>query len=332
VALVVAFAVSLWRDPRKFRLGVYLLLFIWMTAMVVYQRLSIQLTEWNAYASPYFTLGSFLLVLTVVVVLGCFLVLNGLTMARRESHRLANLLSLFFGLAILAFVTLGAAAVVTDSQELILWYLAAALPVGYLGFGFTAFLLYAGLYLFFTRRLFRHPDAVVILGAGLIQGRIPRLLANRLDRGQAIYAAAVTSGAHPVLVTSGGRGPDEPVAEAVAMRRYLADHGVDPAQVLAEDQSRTTAENLANTKALLAEQGLENPRVAVVTNNFHAFRAALLMRRVKLRGHALAAPTAGYYWPSAIIREYAAIVWEHKVFNAIALAVTLVPLALVILR
>jgi uncharacterized SAM-binding protein YcdF (DUF218 family) len=332
VVVLLVFAVAIWRDPRQFRLGVYLLLVIWLALMAAFQRVTLGLAAWDDEASAYFVLGSFLLVLAVVVVLGGFLVLNGVAMYRRESHRLANLLSLFSGLAILAFATLGAVAVATDSEALILWCLAAALPVGYLGFGFVAFLLYAGLYLFCTRRLFRRPDAVVVLGAGLVNGRVPRLLASRLDRGREVYDHAVTAGAAPVLVTSGGQGADEPVAEAVAMRGYLADHGVDPAHVLAEDRSATTEENLANTKQLLADQGLADPRVAVVTNDFHAFRAALLMRRIKLRGHAIAAPTAGYYWPSAIIREYAAILWDHRVFNGCALAVTLTPLALLLLR
>jgi uncharacterized SAM-binding protein YcdF (DUF218 family) len=67
-------------------------------------------------------------------------------------------------------------------------------------------------------------------------------------------------------------------------------------------------------------------KVAVVTSNFHAFRAALLMRRAGLPGYTIGAPTAGYYWPSASIREYVAILRDHPVLNAFGIGLSLGPL------
>jgi uncharacterized SAM-binding protein YcdF (DUF218 family) len=92
-----------------------------------------------------------------------------------------------------------------------------------------------------------------------------------------------------------------------------------------EDRSKTTEENLAYSKELLAANGVTGP-VAVVTNNFHVLRAALLMRRMEIPGHAWGSPTAGYYRPSATIREYLAILRDHWPFNAVALGVTVLPL------
>jgi uncharacterized SAM-binding protein YcdF (DUF218 family) len=327
VLLVAGFAVSLWRDPRKFRTGLYLLAIVWLALMIGFERIQLTIQAWNEYAAAQFAVATFIAVLVLVVVLGVFLVLNGVTMFAREGHRLANLLGGLLGLSIIAYVALGALALRSNETGPVVWYLASGLPVAFLGFGFAAFLVYGSLYVFFTNRLFRKPDTVVVLGAGLIRGRVTRLLANRLDRGQAVYRQAVAAGKTPQLVTSGGQGDDEPLSEAAAMADYLGRHGFDRSLVKLEDRSRTTEENLVYTKALLGDSA---GRVAVVTNNFHAFRAALLMRQVGLKGHALGAPTAGYFWPSAVIREYAAILWSHKLATFLGLGLTLIPLAILV--
>ncbi len=45
-----------------------------------------------------------------------------------------------------------------------------------------------------------------------------------------------------------------------------------------------------------------------------------------MRGHAIGARTARYYRPSALLREYLALLRDHLVLNAIALGVLMLPL------
>ncbi|TCN44530.1 hypothetical protein EV644_101334 [Kribbella orskensis] len=54
-----------------------------------------------------------------------------------------------------------------------------------------------------------------------------------------------------------------------------------------------------------------------MTNNFHALRAALIARKAKVNGQVIGSPTAAYYWPSATIREFIAILAEHRLANTI---------------
>jgi uncharacterized SAM-binding protein YcdF (DUF218 family) len=56
-------------------------------------------------------------------------------------------------------------------------------------------------------------------------------------------------------------------------------------------------------------------RCLIVTNNFHAFRAALTARKAKVNGQVIGSPTAAYYWPTATIREFVAILFTHKYLN-----------------
>ena len=67
------------------------------------------------------------------------------------------------------------------------------------------------------------------------------------------------------------------------MAEYLMEHGVPEDAILIENRSRTTFENLTFSKRILEEEGL-GKRVLVVTNSFHALRAGIFMRRLKIPG------------------------------------------------
>ena len=134
-------------------------------------------------------------------------------------------------------------------------------------------------------------------------------------------------GAPMLILTSGGRGADEPVAEGEAMADYLLAQGIPADRVMIENRSRNTEQNLRYSAALLAERGVKGP-IAAVTNNFHAFRAAMLMRRLGIAGYSIGAPTARYYWPTAVIREFVAVLRDHIWLNAIMLGLCCLPLLL----
>ena len=82
-------------------------------------------------------------------------------------------------------------------------------------------------------------------------------------------------------MVSGGQGPDEHISEAQCMYDYLTEHGVDGAQILLEDQSHNTVENLRYTVDLLTEEGYDpTADVVVVSNGFHLTRVRMLWNRV----------------------------------------------------
>lgn len=242
-----------------------------------------------------------------------FLLSNGLTMIRKEGMRPANLLSLLAGLGILGVIVLLVAALVTGSYTLGVLAGTSVLVVGYVSFLFVCFVGYAFLYGHHRPR--RDVDFVVVLGSGLIGGeRVPPLLASRLERGRQVYERQAARGNPPVLIASGGQGPDEKLPESHAMADYLVERGFPAEHVVREDRSRTTEENLQFSRVLM-EQAKPGYRCVIVTNNFHAFRAALTARKTGVDGQVFGSPTAAYYWPSATIREFAAVFLAHKLVN-----------------
>ena len=121
------------------------------------------------------------------------------------------------------------------------------------------------------------PQVMVILGCQVKPWGPSVLLQDRLDKALDYLED------HPdlTIVVSGGQGPDEPVSEARCMYDYLTEHGVDEAQILLEDQSHNTVENLRYTVDLLAEAGCDTTAdMVVVSNGFHLTRVRMLWSRV----------------------------------------------------
>lgn len=247
-----------------------------------------------------------------------FLLWAGITTLRRESRSLGNALSLLAGIGLLLLPTTLALFEPDDIvREDLAYYLQYGVHTGllllitYIATCFAAFMVASSAYRW--RKPKCPSSAVIVLGSGLVNGEVPPLLASRLQRG---IKAQQDDPGEPILITSGGRGDDEPVAEGVAMRDYVIDQGVNPDDVVAEDQSTNTEENLQYSRKLLPDT---NAPVTVVTSSYHVFRAALLTRELGLLARVVGARTARYYLPSAIIREFAAIMRDHLKVHVIAI-------------
>ena len=155
------------------------------------------------------------------------------------------------------------------------------------------------------------PKVMVILGCKVESWGPSILLQDRLDKALDYLED------HPdlTIVVSGGQGDDEHQSEAQCMYDYLTDHGVDGAQILLEDQSHNTWENIRFTQELLEEKEVDTSQVVVVSNGFHLTRVKMLWDRVwegEYTLSTLAAPSS--HIPSRLkmyIREPLALVKSY---------------------
>jgi uncharacterized SAM-binding protein YcdF (DUF218 family) len=302
------FGVSFLRDRRLFKNGIFLVLTLMFAGLGVI--FAVQTV--NQTAARLLVLAILAAIPLAIAVLAVFLVINGVTMLRRERRRLSNLLSLLVGLGIIGFVIFSLLVQQIGWEPLAVVRSMLLGVLTYISFLFVCFLVYA--FVYSRVRSSRKVDFVVVLGSGLIGSRVPPLLASRLDRGQQVYERALRKGRSPRMVTSGGQGPNEDVSESDAMAAYLVEHGVPEDQILREDRSTNTWENLTFSRDLMVQLRPQY-RCLIVTNNFHAFRAALIARKAKLNGQVIGSPTAAYYWPTATIREFVAILRNHPYLN-----------------
>ncbi|GAA3537335.1 hypothetical protein AFL01nite_12020 [Aeromicrobium flavum] len=337
--LATAAGVLAWRDPRRLSIAVLIALAAGLATIGVLGRAALVLDDSDdPLPLAWAMLGVLLLAYAALLVLGVASVANGIAMVRREGRSPAHLLSFVFGVGVLGFCAFVLTVWWVDqnhtdvARELFLWLVALAAPVTYLAVLFVAFVGYGLLYGWAARRWARPVDAVIVLGAGLRGDRPTPLLAARLDRGREALDRSRARGRDTHLICSGGQGSDEVVPEAVAMANHLVEAGVDRDLLWLEDASTSTEENLRFSAQVAARHGVDGGRFAVVTNDYHVLRAALLLRQVGLDGYGLGARTALYFWPSAILREYAAILWEHRRLNAALLAVTCVPTLALLVR
>jgi uncharacterized SAM-binding protein YcdF (DUF218 family) len=310
------------REPRAFGNAVLLGLSLALGALGLAERLA----DTPGRAAHLLLLALVLAVALVPFVTGCYLLLNGIIMIRKESLRPANLLSLLAGTAVFVVIGLDILAGRAEDVKLSLFATVANLVFAYLSFLLLSYVCYAYVYGLMARA--GRSDFVIVLGAGLgPRGQVPPLLASRLDRGHGIWASLNqrATGPGPLLIVSGGKGDDERVPEAAAMASYLTARGFPADHLLLEDRSRNTEENLLFSQAIM-DQVRPGARCTIVTSDFHAFRAAMIARRLGVRGQATGARVAGYYWPSAMLREFAAVFLRYWAVNlAVGAALICVP-------
>jgi len=119
-------------------------------------------------------------------------------------------------------------------------------------------------------------DAAIVLGAQ-VRGNVPSMaLRSRLDAALEFMEENQTA----IVFVSGGKGDGENIPEAQAMYNYLEAHGADMSRVYMEPESRTTLENLRNTKALAEEMGVSLDGLCIITGEFHMSRAMFLASRL----------------------------------------------------
>ena len=89
------------------------------------------------------------------------------------------------------------------------------------------------------------------------------------------------------------------------MRAYLTGLGVPEDQVLVDDTSLNTRQNLENAAVLLQDSGAKT--VLIVTSDYHLPRAMALAEDQGLSATGLGSPTKPEYWIKNHARE--AIAW-----------------------
>lgn len=118
-------------------------------------------------------------------------------------------------------------------------------------------------------------DCIVVLGARIWpQGNMSHTLIYRCESALKAWQA----GQAPTIIACGGRGSDEPIAEAEAMRAWFIKNGVPENRIFTDTASKDTRENLKNARAIMTEHGFES--AAVCTSDYHLKRSLWIARDV----------------------------------------------------
>ncbi|TMV52759.1 YdcF family protein [Paenibacillus mesophilus] len=115
-------------------------------------------------------------------------------------------------------------------------------------------------------------DSIIVLGAAVWNGKPSPALRERIN----IALEAWNKKLAPRIIATGGIGlPGEP-SEAETIKKYLIERGVPSEAILVENESRSTFENLQNSRELMQRYDIRS--AILVTHGYHAFRARMTAR------------------------------------------------------
>jgi uncharacterized SAM-binding protein YcdF (DUF218 family) len=111
----------------------------------------------------------------------------------------------------------------------------------------------------------RPADAIAVFGAAEYDGRPSPVLRARLEQGLLLYQ----KGLAPLIVTLGGSG-DPKHSEGGVGHDFLVAQGVPESRIIAETQSRTTAESARRLAAIAEANHIHS--ILAVSDGTHLFR------------------------------------------------------------
>ena len=176
-------------------------------------------------------------------------------------------------------------------------------------------------------------DYIIILGCQIRRdGTLTKLLQGRVDR--AIDFGKMqkdNNGKEIVYVASGGKGNDEIISEAQAMKNYMVEQGIDQKKIIIEDKSKNTYENIKNSIKIINKKK-KNAQIAFSTTNYHVFRAGSIATEQNTQLQGIGAKTKTYFWINAFIREFiATLVIEKKKHFAVLFTIIMIAIIMIVM-
>ena len=158
-------------------------------------------------------------------------------------------------------------------------------------------------------------DYILIHGSQIRKdGTLTKLLQSRADRAvEFAQMQKAATGKDIVFIPSGGKGSDEVMSEGDAIAGYLASLGIPQEQILVENRSSDTAENVVFSANMIRErEGGSDAKIALATTNYHVFRACLIGASKGLDIEGIGSRTKRYFWINAFVREFIATIVSER--------------------
>ena len=306
---LIVFALLFFTNRNRYLNVLYTAVLLLGVTLFVLSKTFLNFTGNDALNYILYTAFTFGFIPFILLALATITFFNSKILLEKEGHRPRNFFISLLGVSslVVLFIYLYFNLFLEKSTqiEIIVLYIIGLFIYAMLMFSSTA--IYAVIYNFAP--IFYIPKYIIVLGSGLIDDRVPPLLASRIKKGVQQYKKY---GRKPLLILSGGRGSNELISEAAAMKKYAIEVcGLTEYDIISEAKSTTTLENLQFSKKILDDFGITG-RGIIVSNNFHVLRAGFYGKQAGLDAVGIGSYTAFYYIPNAFVREFIAIMELHK--------------------
>jgi len=200
----------------------------------------------------------------IFYILSVLFLINGIVMNIRTNATVG--LFILYGLSVCCFVfaRFHTQIIAATSHGILLWMRTLVIIGIAVYLGLMAFIMVQN-----STNVTCDEDVVIILGAGVKNGKVSKALQLRLDAGIEYHRKNPDA----YIVVTGGLTPQKDTTEATVMKDYLLQHGISEHIIIVEDKSQSTLENYRFSKAILEEKGIKHDSIVFVTNDFHIYRA-----------------------------------------------------------
>lgn len=131
-------------------------------------------------------------------------------------------------------------------------------------------------------------DCIIVLGAAVQGGTPSPVFAERIRHGIDLYRA----GYAPKLLFTGGLGEGQTHSEASVGRLIAAQQAVPECDILIEECSRTTMQNLSEARSVMRKYGLNS--AIIVSDPLHMKRAMMMAAGLGIEAVSSPTPTTRY--------------------------------------
>lgn len=264
------------------------------------------------------TLNSFsyfaFFILPLIIIMAIYSIITNIILIKKEGFKFQNVLGILFGISI----TIGALA----SQSI--YELIKNIELGrkelyikrFIDIGLNAVLCY--FYCLTLATLYcnimagKHKpkfdkDFVIILGSKIRDdGSLTPILKARVEKAiQFAKEQEEKSNKNIIFIPSGGKGQDEVIAEAEAMKNYLIENGIRQERIIIENKATNTLQNMRFSKEKINEIN-ENGKIIFSTTNYHVFRSGVIANNEGIDCEGIGSNTKWYFYTNALIREFIA--------------------------
>ena len=131
-------------------------------------------------------------------------------------------------------------------------------------------------------------DAAIVLGAAVWGNEVSPVFRERINHAIDLYR----SGKVRKIIFTGGQGNKDELTEAAEARQFAIKNGIPEKDILIEESSHTTYENVVNAKQLADANGLK--KVLIVSDPLHMKRAVAMASDIGLEAYPSPTPTTRY--------------------------------------
>lgn len=131
-------------------------------------------------------------------------------------------------------------------------------------------------------------DVAIILGAATYDGEVSPVYQERINHGIILYQEGYVE----KIIVTGGTGIGNTASDASIAKQYAVSQGIPESDILTEETSTITQENLANAKEVMDSHGYRT--AILVSDPLHMRRSMLLAKDAGIDAYSSPTSTSKY--------------------------------------